>query len=111
MSTFRPGAPPASAFSRGALTLSLPVSPSLTRLGWDDGHQAAFDAVAVADAVPARVSRPELGGGQVLTTSGPAGPEGHQHSQILVDWGRRLETTPTVGDWVVVAPPPPGGRP
>jgi ribosome biogenesis GTPase / thiamine phosphate phosphatase len=81
--------------------LSLPVSPSLARLGWDDGHQAAFDALAVADAVPARVSRPELGAGYVLTTSG----------QILVDWGRRLDTTPTVGDWVVVAPPPPGGRP
>lgn len=81
--------------------MSHPAATSLARLGWDDGYQADFDACAVPDSVPARVARPELGAGQVLTTAGP----------ILVDWGRRLDTTPTVGDWVVVAPPPPGGRP
>jgi ribosome biogenesis GTPase len=81
--------------------LSLSVSPFLTRLGWDDGHQADFDALAIPDAVPARVVRPELGAGQVLADSG----------EMLVGWGRRLDATPTVGDWVVVTPPTDGGRP
>jgi ribosome biogenesis GTPase / thiamine phosphate phosphatase len=73
--------------------------PSLADLGWDSTFAATFDPYA-PDHLPARVSRVDRGGADLL------GPRGLLRAtfgrDVLAGLATDRSTLPTVGDWVAV---------
>jgi ribosome biogenesis GTPase len=75
----------------------------LLELGWDEGWQEAFDALAIGDAEPARVVRIDRETSRVVARSG-------EHAgQLPKKLRRDPATRPAVGDWVAVTTLPGGG--
>lgn len=71
----------------------------LTDLGWSDGVAEAFAPYA-ASHVPARVSRVERGGAEVLATDGPT--LATYGGDVLADAAADRSLLPAAGDWVAL---------
>jgi ribosome biogenesis GTPase len=73
--------------------------PFLAELGWDSTFASAFDSYA-ADHVPARVSRVDRGGADLLGTEGPL--RASLGRDVLAALAADRAAAPTVGDWTAV---------
>jgi ribosome biogenesis GTPase / thiamine phosphate phosphatase len=73
--------------------------PSLAALGWNSVFAAAFEKLA-ADHVPARISRVDRGGADLLCVDGVL--RASFGRDVLAALAADRSTGPTVGDWVAV---------
>jgi ribosome biogenesis GTPase len=81
------------------------LDPSLADLGWDDSLNT--DLKAVGDGhQPARVSRVDRGGADLLGASGPT--RATFGREVLADVAADRTAVPTVGDWAALATWPDG---
>jgi ribosome biogenesis GTPase len=86
----------------GPATWKVPIvshHPFLAELGWDSTFASAFDSYA-ADHVPARVSRVDRGGADLLGTEGPL--RASLGRDVLAALAADRAAAPTVGDWTAV---------
>jgi ribosome biogenesis GTPase len=74
-------------------------NPSLVELGWDSTFAAAFTPY-VADHAPARVSRVDRGGADLIGADGPR--RATLGREVLAGLAGDRTAGPTVGDWVAV---------
>ena len=74
---------------------------SLAELGWDSSFAAAFDQfTSDGDHIPARVSRVDRGGADLLGANGPL--RASLGREVLASMATNRTAAPTVGDWVAV---------
>ena len=74
---------------------------SLTELGWDSSFAAAFDPFTTdGDHIPARVSRVDRGGADLLGADGPL--RASLGREVLASMATNRTAAPTVGDWTAV---------
>jgi len=77
---------------------TIPATPGLAALGWDEGWASALTELDDATLLPARVSRVDRGVCTVMT--------GTDVVRVVADRGVEV----AVGDWVAVGPVPAGGN-
>lgn len=80
--------------------------PALAELGWHASLEAAFEPYARQGHVPARVSRVDRGGAELVGASGPL--RASVGSGVLAGMAAERAAGPTVGDWAAVLTWPDG---